>query len=111
MLVCSDFTRAGCAMVSRQKTNSIGGVLHVTTNLRRPALALCWISIVCGVILFIAGAYTGYVEGVEADEAGTVGQLMPAELLAFILGPVLAISGVVVAVLVRAGSKAPAASS
>lgn len=83
----------------------------MTTNVRVPALTLCWIAIVFGVILFIAGAYTGYVEGVEADEMGTAGKLMPAEFLAFTLGPVLAIAGVVVAILVRAGSKAPVASS
>jgi hypothetical protein len=83
---------------------------HVTSHLRRQVLALCWIAIVCGVVLFVAGAHTGYVEGVEADEAGTVGRVMPAEIVSFILGPVIAIAGVVVAVLMRGASKAPATS-
>lgn len=73
-------------------------------------LALCWIAIVCGAILFIAGAYTGYVEGVRADEAGAVGRVMPAEIASFVLGPLIAIAGAVVAVLVRRVSKVPVAS-
>lgn len=53
----------------------------------------CVIAIVSGVLLFAAAAYTGYVEGVRADESHTAGSLMPAEVAGFILGPVLASVG------------------
>ena len=53
------------------------------------------------------GGGIGYVEGVAADEGHTVGRLMPAEVAAFALGPVLAIAGVaVVAALHRSGAQA-----
>jgi hypothetical protein len=85
-------------------------VRQVTSNLRRAVLTLCWIAIVGGAVLFIAGVYTGYVEGVEVDEAGAVGRVMPAEIFACILGPVIAIAGAVVAILVRRASDVPAKS-
>ncbi|MFD6090572.1 hypothetical protein ACFWGN_00460 [Oerskovia sp. NPDC060338] len=75
-------------------------------GLRRGVLVLCWLAIVGGALLFAAGAYTGYVEGVAADEGHTVGRLMPAEVAAFVLGPVLTIAGVaVVAALHRSGAE------
>ncbi|MFF2621387.1 hypothetical protein [Oerskovia jenensis] len=77
----------------------------MTSPLRRSVLALCWIAVVGGAILFLAGAYTGYVEGVEADEAGTAGRVMPAEFFSFVLGPVIAVAGAVVAILVPRASK------
>ncbi|MFE4466179.1 hypothetical protein ACFRCR_13785 [Oerskovia sp. NPDC056781] len=80
----------------------------MTSGLRRGVLALCWLTIVGGALLFAAGAYTGYIEGVAADEGGTVGRLMPAEVAAFVLGPVLAIAGGTVAVVLR-DSRATAA--
>ena len=73
----------------------------MTPGLRRGVLALCWLAIVAGALLFAAGAYTGYVEGVAADEGRTVGRLMPAEVASFVLGPVLAIAGGTVAVVLR----------
>ncbi|KZM33510.1 hypothetical protein [Oerskovia enterophila] len=79
----------------------------MTPGLRRGVFVLCWLAIVGGALLFAAGAYTGYVEGVAADEGHTVGRLMPAEVAAFALGPVLAIAGVaVVAALHRSGAQA-----
>lgn len=81
----------------------------MTAPLKSAVQALCWIAVVGGAIVFIAGAYTGYVEGVEADAAGTVGRVMPAEIASFVLGPVIAIAGVVVAVLVPRASKVPVA--
>lgn len=50
----------------------------------------CIIAIVSGVVLFAAGGYTGYVEGVRADEMHTAGSVMPAEVAGVVLGPVLA---------------------
>lgn len=79
----------------------------MTPGLRRGVLVLCWIAIVGGALLFAAGAYTGYAEGVAADEGGKVGRLMPAEVAAFALGPVLAIAGGTVAVVLR-GSRVTA---
>ncbi|RXR25270.1 hypothetical protein EQW78_13725 [Oerskovia turbata] len=73
----------------------------MTQGLRRGVLALCWLAIVGGALLFAAGAYTGYVEGVAADEERTVGRLMPAEVAAFVLGLVLAITGGTVAAALR----------
>ena len=78
----------------------------MTPDLRRAVLGLCWLTMVCGALLFAAGAYTGFVEGVEADEAHAAGRLMPAEVAAFVLGPVLAIAGGVVLLFVRL-SRAP----
>ncbi|MBE7699011.1 hypothetical protein H9623_01640 [Oerskovia sp. Sa1BUA8] len=69
----------------------------MTPGLRRTVLGLCWLAIIGGALLFAAGAYTGYAEGVAADETQSVGRLMPAEVAAFVLGPVLAIAGGVVA--------------
>ncbi len=53
----------------------------------------CVLAIVAGLLLFAAGVYTGYTEGVRADETHTGGQVMPAEVAAAVLGPVLAFTG------------------
>lgn len=79
----------------------------MTSNLRRPVLALCWIAIVGGALLFLAGVYTGYTEGVSADENQTVGHLMPAEVAAAVLGPILAVAGLFVVVAVSRSAKTP----
>ena len=79
----------------------------MTPRLRRHVLALCWIAIVGGVLLFLAGVYTGYAEGVRADETQTAGRLMPAEALAFVLGPVLVVAGAVVVASTRHSTVAP----
>lgn len=59
----------------------------------RSVRRLCVVAIVAGVILVAAGAYTGYVEGVRADETHTAGSLMPAEVVAVVVGPVLTVMG------------------
>lgn len=67
----------------------------------KAAIALCWVAIGCGAALLVAGLYTGYAEGVRADANGTVGRVMPAEVAAVILGPILIAAGVVAARIIR----------
>lgn len=56
---------------------------------------------IAGAALFVAGVYTGYEEGVRADETGTVGRMMPAEVLAVLFGTVLVLASVLVLLAVR----------
>ncbi len=61
----------------------------------------CVLAMVAGLLLFAAGAYTGYAEGVRADETHTGGQVMPAEVAAAVLGPVLAFTGLMMLLKLR----------
>ncbi|MCA5893620.1 hypothetical protein LEP48_09690 [Isoptericola sp. NEAU-Y5] len=52
----------------------------------RLATAMCWFVGVAGAALFAMGGYTGYVEGVRADEGLPTSGILPAELTSFALG-------------------------
>lgn len=68
---------------------------------RRLITATCWFVGVAGAALLAAGAYTGYTEGVRADEGLPTSGILPAKVAGFVLGPLLVAAAIILAVSAR----------
>jgi len=74
---------------------------------RRLTTATYWFVGVAGVVLLAAGAYTGYTEGVRADEGLPTSGILPAEIAGFVFGPLLVVAAIVLAISTRRARLSP----